>query len=89
MITDINNLKTHLTEGQVRVDFTKVDGSHRSMLCTKNFTSIPPTQVPKNTKKKQNDSVLAVFDLEKQAWRSIRIENIQSWHPEEILNGPL
>ena len=84
----IEDLKTQLLEGQVRVEFTKVDGTHRSMLCTKNFASIPETQKPSTSKKKINDSVLVVFDLEKQSWRSIKIENIQSWKPREY-NGPL
>lgn len=83
MNTDIDSLKTQLTEGQVRVEFTKVDGSHRSMLCTRSFTIIPESQVPTGKNRKHNDSVLGVFDLEKQSWRSIRIENIQSWKLEE------
>ena len=79
---NIDLLKTELNEGVVRVDFTKVDGTYRSMLCTRNFTSIPESQVPHGSKKKPNDSVLKVFDIEKQAWRSIRVENIQQWDPE-------
>jgi len=85
MINDFDKLKSQLNEGWARVEFTKVDGSNRSMLCTRNFAEIPESQVPHGTGKKPNDSVLGVFDLEKQAWRSIRIDNIQSWQPERNL----
>lgn len=78
--TDIDNLKFQLTEGRVRVEFTKIDGTHRSMLCTRNFHEIPAENIPVGTtNKKLNENILRVYDLEKQAWRSIRIDNIQSW----------
>jgi hypothetical protein len=79
MIIDLDKLKTKLLDGKVTVEFTKLDGTHRSMLCTKNFTNIPEAQVPKGLIRKLNESVLHVFDLEKQGWRSIKIDNIQSW----------
>lgn len=83
MINDYDKLATQLTEGSARVEFTKLDGTHRSMLCTKNFTYIPESMVPSGTTtKKHNDRIVSVFDLEKQAWRSITIENIQSWAVE-------
>lgn len=82
MTTDVAALKTHLNEGWARVEFTKKDGTHRSMLCTRNFAEIPVDQVPKGTGKKPSETVLGVYDLEKQAWRSITIDSIQSWHRE-------
>ncbi len=78
-IETVDQLKQALTEGSVRVEFTKLDGSHRSMLCTKNSSSIPPSAIPNGTGKKTNDSVISVYDLEKSAWRSIKIDNILSW----------
>lgn len=78
---EIENLKTALNETWVRVEFTKVDGSNRSMLCTRNFVDVPVSQHPAG-KKKASESVLSVFDLEKQGWRSIKIENIRSWMVE-------
>jgi hypothetical protein len=79
LINDIDNLKFQLNEGHVRVEFTKVDGTHRSMLCTKNFHEIPIESIPVGTNKKLNENILRVYDLEKQAWRSIRLDSIQSW----------
>ena len=75
---EIENLKTALNESRVRVEFTKIDGSSRSMLCTWNSADVPSSKSPSG-KKKTNDSVLSVFDLEKQGWRRIKIENIRSW----------
>jgi len=86
MIDNLDDLKLQLTEGQVRVEFTKVDGTHRSMLCIKNFQEIPIESVPVGTTdKKLNENILKVYDLEKQAWRSIRIDNILSW--TEVINN--
>ena len=75
----VEQLKSALTESVVRVEFTKVDGSHRSMLCTKNSVSIPAAAMPVGNSKKPNHTVISVYDLEKSAWRSIKLENILSW----------
>lgn len=78
----LQDLKQALNETWVRVEFTKVDGSHRSMLCTRNFAEIPADHIPSGAGKKSNDTMLSVFDLEKQGWRSIKIDNIQNWKVE-------
>lgn len=78
-IENLDQLKLALTESTVRVEFTKIDGSHRSMLCTKNSVSIPVSAIPTGTGKKPNDTVISVYDLEKSAWRSIKLDNILSW----------
>ena len=75
----VEQLRAALTESKVRVEFTKIDGSHRSMLCTKNATSIPAAAMPTGSNKKANNTVISVYDLEKSAWRSIKIDNILSW----------
>lgn len=59
------------------ITFTKVDGEQRRMWCTLNDTYIPDASKPKNEKPlKENDSVIRVFDLDKQEWRSFRVENV-------------
>lgn len=72
-------LKTQLQTSNVRVEFTKADGSNRVMLCTRNFEHIPGDQLPKGTGKKLNETVISVFDLEKLSWRSIKIDSIKNW----------
>lgn len=86
-IHDLIELKTQLDENWVRIEFTKIDGTLRSMLCTRNFVEIPNDQKPSGTKKAVNESVLNVFDLEKQAWRSIRVDNILRWIVDRSVNG--
>ena len=72
------------------VEFTKVDGTVRSMPCTLSETLIPPPPVhetntdnpidfpaPKK-EKKQNPDVMNVWCLDKKEWRSFRIANVIS-----------
>jgi hypothetical protein len=81
--TDIANrkkmLKSFLSHNKVQVTFTKVNGDTRIMNCTLNEDLIPvkldkSVYEPKN--KADNPNTIAVYDLDKNAWRSFRIENI-------------
>lgn len=64
------------------LEFKKLDGTLRTMRCT-----LMPTELPER-EKKENDAdtparpvredVLCVFDLDKQEWRSLRVENLKS-----------
>ena len=83
---DLEELMIMLSESWVRIEFTKIDGSHRSMLCTRNFVDIPDSMKPTGTGRRINDAVVSVFDLEKQAWRSIRTDGILEWKMDKTLN---
>lgn len=66
----------------VTIFFKKKDGSDRLMKCTLNFNKIPKDKRPKDMKLENilaliKKNVLRVFDVEKQDWRSIPIENTQ------------
>ena len=65
-----------LVTGDVRVVFTKKDGTERTMLCT--LTNIPAEHQPKNQDKEYSKEVLRVFDTENQGWRSFRLDSIIS-----------
>lgn len=67
-----------LRSGKVTVRFTKNDGSERKMLCTLMENEIPSEKMPKNSEKAKNDGVIPVFDVEKQDWRSFRIDSVVS-----------
>lgn len=67
-----------LRTGKITVKFTKKDGSERKMLCTLSENEIPSEKSPKNTGKAKNDDVIPVFDVEKQEWRSFRIDSVVS-----------
>lgn len=74
-------VKNSLNQGKVLVEFTKTNGEIRSMLCTLNPELIPELTINEEaveTKrtKKDNPDVQAVWDLEKQAWRSFRFDSI-------------
>ena len=65
-------LKMHETT----VTFTKKDGSERKMICTLAESKIPSEKTPKNAKKTQSQDAIAVFDIEKQDWRSFRWDSV-------------
>ena len=62
---------------KVTITFTKKDETERKMVCTLKEEKIPSEKSPKNTGKSQSDEALAVFDLEKQDWRSFRFDSVK------------
>ena len=64
-------------EGGITVTFTKVDGSERVMKCTLNKTHLPEQKDLEEASTKDNPKVLAVWDVEKSAWRSFRIDSVK------------
>jgi len=79
----IDFLKKIKEEDFVTVKFTKQDGTERIMKCTLNFDKIPQEQRPKKVdliqvlNLIQNNGILHVFDLEKNAWRSVPFEKVE------------
>lgn len=70
-------LISHLRNGKVEIKFTKVDGTIRVMNCSLSPTLLPvATQVTESTKRSTTPNVIRVFDIDKQAWRSFKIENV-------------
>ena len=61
-----------LKEGDVSVTFTKKDGSERVMKCALKEDVIPSVE----SSKKENVGVVVVWDTEKNAWRSFRMDSI-------------
>ena len=48
------------------------------MLCTLAEKRIPSEKMPKNSGKAKSEQSLAVFDLEKQDWRSFRFDSVKN-----------
>ena len=83
-------LSNLLHSGECIVEFTKVDGTVRTMPCTLNEALLPPMPVHEtNTnnpidfpaprkEKKVNPDVMSVWCLDKKEWRSFRIANVIS-----------
>jgi WYL_2, Sm-like SH3 beta-barrel fold len=59
------------------VKFTKKDGSIREMRCTLLPNLLPAkTDLEEHTQRKQPTESIAVWDLDKNDWRSFRVDSI-------------
>jgi hypothetical protein len=74
-----NWFRTLLKETPITISFVKKDGTERKMICTLSEKEIPQEKMPKNTGKAQSDEAQAVFDLEKQEWRSFRWDSMKKF----------
>ena len=63
-----------LEQSPVEVVFTKKDGTERTMKCTLMEKFLPETVDPDRPR---NDETLAVYDLEKEGWRSFRWDSVK------------
>lgn len=77
---DKNELTKILKEKVVTVTFKKKDETVRKMICTLSKEYLPESEplaegeVKKS--KKENPNTLPVWDLEKLAWRSFRVDSV-------------
>lgn len=80
MNIDRKSVVSRLQKGVVGVTFTKKDGTERTMMCTLDADVIPNDFAPKDedSKRAKNDEVLAVFDVEKEGWRSFRWDSVKA-----------
>lgn len=81
MDIDRKSVISRLQKGVVGVTFTKKDGTERTMMCTLDAEVIPKDFAPKEdgeVKRVKNDEVLAVFDVEKEGWRSFRWDSVKA-----------
>tara|TARA_R110000765_G_scaffold418254_2_gene521592 strand:+ start:1097 stop:1336 length:240 start_codon:yes stop_codon:yes gene_type:complete len=70
-------LKALLQEGIVEVEFTKVNGDLRKMVCTTDYDIIPDDKHPIDASVKVvNESLIRVYDTEAKGWRSFRADSV-------------
>tara|TARA_B100000131_G_scaffold321617_1_gene372891 strand:- start:18396 stop:18695 length:300 start_codon:yes stop_codon:yes gene_type:complete len=66
-----------------RVIFKKVNGEERDMVCTLKEDVLPPAKKDDPISQKKirelNKEVIAVWDINKEAWRSFRVENVTTF----------
>ena len=78
-----SDLKKLLLENILTVVFTKKDGTEREMRCTLKAEHLPIVEKHEDDEakkdKKQSDTSIAVWDLDKSAWRSFRIDSVVSY----------
>jgi hypothetical protein len=71
-------LKGVLTVQPATIIFTKKDGTERVMNCTLRGDMLPVVEIKEDkAPRKQNDSVLSVYDLDAQGWRSFTINTVK------------
>lgn len=71
-----NYIRTALTEGVIEVKFLKKDGTERDMKCTLQAAFLPVQESTSETRKTQSEDSIAVWDIEKNAWRSFRFDSV-------------
>lgn len=76
-------LKTLLKDNILDVSFTKVDGTLRNMKCTLKPTLLPDSAFLTADERERSytvsEDVLPVWDVEKNAWRSFRIDSVHDY----------
>ena len=76
---DKNLLKENLSKCFAKITFNKTDGSLREMTCTlmsEYMPTLEPLDESPKIPRKENDNVLAVWDIDSQGWRSFRLDSI-------------
>lgn len=89
-------LVTAISGGRVHVIFEAADGSVKDMICTTNEALIPVDKRPKPTtslrevaftpnlavsKKQEDPNLIRVFAVDRDAWRSFRVERVIRFTP--------
>lgn len=68
-----------LTNGKLKVTFNKINGEERTMLCTLSEQYLPKQEVIES-KRRVNPDVMSVWDLEKNEWRSFRLDKVIGYY---------
>ena len=72
------NVRETLEKGVAVVTFEKSDGQVRILKCTLDPNVVPAYKENGKTKKIPSEDVQAVWDLEKNAWRSFRFDRVRT-----------
>lgn len=76
---ETTQLLESLRSQEVQITFTKADGSTRIMRATLQSDLLPNTNAADRSNSEPNPLVLKVWDLDKSAWRSVRVDRIQEF----------
>lgn len=73
------SLVDQLRSAVYEVTFTKVDGEQRIMPCTLSPEYLPESEVARSRGDGEiNKAVVRAYAIDKQAWRSFRVDNVIS-----------
>jgi hypothetical protein len=80
----VDDYKKILKESVANVIFSKADGSERKMRCSLRAEDLPPVESSKieGSSKKPSTTVVSVWDLDNQGWRSFRIDSVKDFSTE-------
>lgn len=73
-----DNIMEFLKANVAEVRFTKSDGTERIMKCTLREDLVVPYVKKTDRVKGANTDVVPVFDVEKNEWRSFKVDAVQS-----------
>ena len=73
-----NNIMEFLKANVAEVRFTKSDGTERIMKCTLKEDLVVAYNKKTDRTKEANNDIVPVFDVEKNEWRSFRVDSVQS-----------
>jgi len=81
-IYDRDTLLRELRDFVIEVSFEKVNGQNRLMRCTLRPDMLPPSYINRDITEekkfhKENVEVIAAWDVEKNAWRSFRVDGVK------------
>ena len=79
-------IEESLRANVAEVTFTKSDGTERIMKCTLREDLVIPYEKKTDRVKDVNLDVVPVFDVEKNEWRSFRVDSVKSvsiWGDQE------
>ena len=86
MVHTKESIRSQLQHSVMNFKFIKNDGSVREMICTLLESLAIPYEKKTDKQKPENDEVLAVWDVEKHAWRSFRVNTVLSVDVVEVFN---
>jgi hypothetical protein len=73
-------IRVLLTERNVKITFTKKDGTERVMNCTLDPSVIPLVESVQDKREKNKDKdYIAVYDTDIKAWRSFIVKSVKSF----------
>jgi hypothetical protein len=73
-----DRLKTVMREQEIKITFTKKDGTERVMRCTLDPAKLPVQESTETkTERKVSTETMAVFDLDVQGWRSFTKKSVK------------
>lgn len=79
---EASKIRDILRQNVATVEFKKKDGTIRKMICTLLPEFMPEAPAPDT---KPSDTVITVFDLEKNDWRAFRVDSVMSIDTDDNL----